>query len=364
MLNNSNSRNRENISGSPGEKGFTIVELIIAMIVFLIVTGSVYGVLLIAQRSRTQVNQQVQLTKNVRLALNIVGRDTFNAGFGYPLKDSVNLRDNRFAAVVGVPVDTGDAADTIPPVIAGDNINNNTFAAPATTTDQVTFLFKDSTFNLLPTAGPADKQVSTALNIDAVCTTCATNQVTIAGSNSSCAVNDIFVIAGKSGSTLGVVTEVSTSGDNVVKFGSTDVLGFNQNGTPTILSLIATPASMQRVKMTTYFVTVDGTLTRREFANTSTATTANYYVDEPLVYGVENFQIQYILADGTLSDNPSAGPNGTAGDDDDTQKLLSTVRQIRFTVNAKTTDLDSAGRPYRVTMTSTFATRNLGYNPS
>ncbi len=364
MLNNSNSRTRENTSGKSGETGFTIIELIIAMIIFLIVTGSIYGVLLVAQRSRTTVNQQVQLTKNVRLALNIVGRDTFNAGYGYPLKDSVNLRDNRFATVIGVPVDTDNAADTIPPVIAGNNINNNTFAAPATSTDQVTFLFKDSTFNLLPTAGLADQQVSTALNIATICASCATNQVTILGGASSCAVNDVFVIAGKSGSTLGVVTEVSTSGDNVVKFGGTDVLGFNQSGTSSLLSLLNTPASMQRVKIATYFVTVDGILTRREFANTSTATTANNYVDEPLVYGVEDFQIQYILADGTLSDNPSAGPNGIAGDGDDNQKLLSTVRQIRFTINAKTTDLDAAGRPFRVTMTSTFATRNLGYNPN
>ncbi len=111
--------------------------------------------------------------------------------------------------------------------------------------------------------------------------------------------------------------------------------------------------------MVTYFVTADGILTRREFANIQPTVA---FVDEPLVYGVENFQIKYVMDDGTLVDNPSAGPNGIAGDGDDDQSDLSAVRQIRFTVYARTTERNAQGQAVRVSMTSTFSTRNLGYD--
>lgn len=111
--------------------------------------------------------------------------------------------------------------------------------------------------------------------------------------------------------------------------------------------------------MVTYFVTPDGTLTRREFAN---RTPVANFIDEPLVYGVENFQIRYVMDDGTVSDNPSAGLNGIAGDADDTPANLAAVRQIRYTVNVRSTEKNVANQPYRVNQTSTFSTRNLGYD--
>ena len=111
--------------------------------------------------------------------------------------------------------------------------------------------------------------------------------------------------------------------------------------------------------MITYFVASDGTLTRREFANILPAVA---FVDEPLVYGVDNFQIQYVMDDGTLSDNPGAGPDGIAGTADDNQANLAAVRQVRYTVSVRSIELNSAGQPYRDSLTSTFSTRNLGYD--
>ena len=61
-------------------------------------------------------------------------------------------------------------------------------------------------------------------------------------------------------------------------------------------------------------------------------------------------------------DNPSAGPDGIPGNADDVQNNLDAVRQIRFTVNVRSLELNAARQPYRSTMTSTFSTRNLGYD--
>ncbi|MEJ7623179.1 MAG: hypothetical protein WKF34_04240, partial [Pyrinomonadaceae bacterium] len=84
----------------------------------------------------------------------------------------------------------------------------------------------------------------------------------------------------------------------------------------------------------------------------------------PMVYGVEDFQIQYVMDDGTLSNNPSAGTDGIAGTADDTPSNLAAVRQVRFTISVRSIENDQRGQPYRATMTSTFGTRNLGYDAS
>jgi len=362
MQNNSNSTRAGVAIARRHEQGFSLLELVIAMIIFLIVTTAIYGVLQLAQRNRLLVNQQVQSTKNVRFALNLIGRDTYNAGYAYPLNNTVILPDNKISALLNIPNDFDTTRDTVPPIIAGNNLNANTFNSTAgTTTDQVTFLFKDSTFNLV---GAPGSEVSQPLNINAATTTATgiDEIVPISGSNASCRKNDIFLVTGNTGSALSLVTNLN--GTDKVQFSNGDVLGFNQTGSTGTLRGITTPASMQRVKMVTYFVTTDGILTRREYANVPPvgSNPPQNWVDEPIVYGVENFQIKYVMDDGSLSDNPSAGADGTPGTADDMQANLVKVRQIRFTVHVKTTEIDHQGKPYRVNMTSTFSTRNLGYD--
>lgn len=341
-----------------GERGFSLLELVIAMVVFLIVTGTVWGLLRVAQTGRSTVNEQVNLAKNVRLALNIISRDAYNSGYGYPQSSTVLLPDNRISNALGVPPDFDSSRDTVPPIIAGNNISLNTFNTTANTrTDQVTFLYKDSTFNAATgvsqplTINPA---ITTGGGIDEI--------VPFTSSNAACRINDIYIISGNTGSTLALATGMN--GTNAVQFSNGDLLGFNLTGasglirTVTTVTAGTTPSSMYRVKMVTYFVTDDGTLTRREFANILPAVA---YVDMPLVYGIEDFQIQYVMDNGTLSDNPSAGPDGIAGNADDEQANLAAVRQIRFTVSARSFEKNTAGQPYRETMTTTVSTRNLGY---
>ena len=338
------------------EKGFSLLELLVSMVIFMIVTGSIWGLLSAAQRSRSVVNQQVQLAKNVRIGLNLLGRDAYNAGYGYPLKSTVVLPDNRISTRLGVPNDFDTLRDTVPPIVAGNNITVNTFnTVPNIRTDQVTFLFRDPTFNLV---GTAPNQVSTPLAISSATTTTGGIVQIASGTNAACRINDIYILTGTTGSTLGLSTGLN--GSNAIQFANADLLGFNQTAALGQLNGI-TATSIYRVSMVTYFVTADGILTRREFANLLPAVES---VDEPLVYGVENFQIQYVMDDGTLSDNPSAGADGVAGNGDDVQANLDAVRQIRFTVSVRSIELNSAGQPYRETMITTYSTRNLGYDAS
>jgi len=347
-------------ASAKSQAGFTLIELLASMVIFMVVSASIYGVLEIARQSRGAVSNQVQLTKSVRLGINLVGRDTYNAGFGYPLKNTVVLRDNRIATLLGIPVDVDSSRDTVPPIIAGNQIQVNSFNQTlGTRTDQVTFLFKDSSFNL---NGAPGREVSQPLNVNAATTTGTgiDEIVPLSGSNTNCRVNDLYLVTGSSGATLAVVTALS--GSNRVQFANGDLLGFNQTGTTGPLRSITTPASIIKVKMVTYHVTTDGTLMRREYINVPPPATA--FVDEPLVYGVENFQITYIMDSGLEVNNPSAGPDGIAGNVDDDQTDLAAVRQIRVSISARTTELDARGQPVQVTETATFSTRNLGYDAS
>ena len=360
MQTNSIPFNLKEVKSHGSEAGFSMLELIIAMIIFLVVTGSIWGLLRVAQQGRAVVNQQVDLAKNVRLGLNVISRDTYNAGFGYPLRNTVVMPDNRISSLLGIPGDADTTRDTVPPIIAGNNITLNNYNTVANIrTDQVTFLFKDSTFNLV---GAGANAVSQTLNINAATTNGSgiDEIVPISGVNTACRVNDIYLVTGNTGSTLGLATALS--GTDKVQFSNGDVLGFNLTGSTGPLRGITLPASMTRVRMVTYFVASDGTLTRREYANATPVVPAVAFVDEPLVYSVENFQIQYVMDDGSLNDNPSAGPDGIAGNADDTQANLAAVRQIRFTISVRSIELNSAGQPYRETMSSTFSTRNLGYD--
>lgn len=354
------SKKTEQISNVSGNRqaGYSMIELLAAMVVFLVVTGSIFGVLQVARQSRGAVNNQVQLTKSVRLGLNLIGRDTYNAGYGYPLKNAVVIRNNRIGPLLGIPSDTDTTRDMVPPIIAGNNITVNTYnQTPNVRTDQITFLFKDSTFNLI---GAAGSEVSQPLNINAATTssTGVDEIVPVTGSNASVRINDLILVTGNNGSALGVVTGLS--GTNKIQFANNDLLGFNLAGSGGTFRNITTPASLVRVNMITYYVTADGILVRREYANQPPPGAA--FIDEPLVYGVENFQVQYVMDNGTLLDNPGAGPNGIPGDADDDLTNLAAIRQVRVTISARTVELDSRGQPVQVTETTTFSTRNLGYD--
>jgi prepilin-type N-terminal cleavage/methylation domain-containing protein len=349
---------KNSLPGRP-QGGFSLIELMVSMVLFLIVSTAVWGVLRIGLNSRKVVSKKVDVAKTVRVALNTLGRDTLNAGYGYPLGSTVVLTDNRITTLLGIPNDSDASRDTVPPIIAGNQVTVDNYNPTANKTDQVTFLFKDNAFNV---SGSGATAVSLPLNINAATTNSSgiDEIVPISGSNSACRVNDLYLITGNTGSTLAVATALS--GTNKLQFSNGDVLGINVAGTTGPLRSITTPASIVRVKMVTYFVASDGTLIRREYANRGAGSPA--YEDVPLVYNVENFQIKYVMNDGSLSDNPSAGPDGIPGTSDDTQANLTAIRQVRFTVGARTQELDAAGRPFVESMTVTYSTRNLGYDAS
>lgn len=83
----------------------------------------------------------------------------------------------------------------------------------------------------------------------------------------------------------------------------------------------------------------------------------------PLAYNIEDMQIEYVLDDGTTTEIPSAGPDGLVGTNDDDWQGFNDVRQVQITLRVLSTETDEkTKRPESIKITSTYSTRNLGYD--
>jgi hypothetical protein len=88
-----------------------------------------------------------------------------------------------------------------------------------------------------------------------------------------------------------------------------------------------------------------GTIRRRLYGGSN----AEGFVDQPLSFGVENLQVQYVLDDGSVVDIPES-------------EEMASIRQVRVSVSVRSPDLDpKTNRPFRADITSTFSARNLTY---
>ena len=169
----------------------------------------------------------------------------------------------------------------------------------------------------------------------------------------------------------------AVNGTNTIDLATGDPLGVNQalNGTGQNGSVLRQCTSSSDTNCTTYSATAkrvflvgykvkpDGTLIRTVYGNNRGAAASAQIQELPLAYNIEDFQISYILDDGTSSPNPSVGPDGLVGTIDDDWQAFNRVRQVFITVKVQSTDIDEkTRRPESITITSTYATRNLEYD--
>lgn len=353
-----------------GQSGFSILELLITTALFIIVTGAVYGMLRVAASDRFMTNQRVEIMQSARTALNAIGRDALNAGNGFP-REGARLPDNAVSTVNGLVVDSNAALDILPPVIPGRLVNPNNLSGA--NTDQITFLYQDLTFN-------------NALPVNITVINASGSQITInpAGpdgilgngddvNNGIFGANNIIMITGLSipagggpgipASAVGMVTAPPGGAANTnVYFATTAPIALNlpgalTSGIPTINSGTRTAT---RVAWIRYRVLQNGTLVRTVVGNIAGAAGTQ---DQPLAYNIEGMAVEYVMADGTTSVNPGAGIDGILGNGDDTPANLFNVRQVRVTLTARSPEPDPRNNQiYRATLTSTFNTRNLGYD--
>jgi hypothetical protein len=122
-------------------------------------------------------------------------------------------------------------------------------------------------------------------------------------------------------------------------------------------------ATLKRFFLVRYMVREDGTLVRTVYGNQRGLTAAEQIQETPIAYNVEDLQIEYIMRDGTVTDDPIAGPDGITGTADDLPGNMNLVRQMNVRISVRSGEVDEqTGRPEVITFSATFSTRNLEYD--
>lgn len=350
------------------QAGFSILELLIAMVIFLVVTGAIYGLLALGRYDRNRTSRRSDVLKNARVAVHMIGRDVLNAGLGYHRRGAI-VPDNFNANQLGVPNDVDSARDMLTSVVIGNNINTNNLSATAgLKTDTIAFAYRDVDFN--------GGNTIDLLGVGAGATS-AIARLTSKTATGAAAVQpyDLYLI--ESDTSQVAIMATAANGSNTFDAASGDPLGLNQplNGTGTNGSLLRQCTSSTDTNCTTYSATAkrfflvsykvksDGTLVRIVYGNNRGAGATSQIQELPMAYNVENFQIRYILDDGSVSDNPSVGPDGIVGTADDDWQGFNRVRQMTISIQVQATEADEkTGKLESISFSSTFATRNLGYD--
>lgn len=345
--------------------GFTFIEIMVAVTIFTIVIAAIYQLLALGRSNRFTVDQNVESIQNVRNAMNLMSRECLNAGVDY-FPVGAQLPDDSLQNILGTAADADSTADFLSPVIAGNDKNANSLSGAMT--DQVTFVYGDDTFTFASNgpdgiAGNADDVNGTQLLLDKN-TNGEEFQVASGYDITPCRTGDIYLIATSGTSpqqALGMCTGTATK---AIKFATTDTLGINKSGGASVLKPLAVSAAVKarltRVVWITFYVSADGTLYRRLYGDYSASGDATSgsgltvastkWFDEPLAFGVENMQLEYLMKDGTVLQSP-------------TSAVSRNVRQIAATITARgTADGSKAGGAVsRTVVTTTFNARNLAY---
>lgn len=350
-----------------GESGFSLLELIVAMTLFLIVTGSIYGLMQLGTYDRNRASRRSDVQKNARVAIHMIGRDVLNAGLAYHRRGAI-VPDNFNSTRLGVPADVDTARDMLTSVVVGNDLNTNNLNPVASArTDTISFAYRDMDFN----AG----NVINLQGVSTVTTTTARLTATTATGAAAVQPYDLFLVESDTSQVLGMAT--AANGSNTFDLTPGDPLGLNQpmNGTGINGSLLRQCTSTTDTNCTTYVATAkriflvsykikaDGTLVRIIYGNNRGQGASAQIQELPLAYNIEDMQIKYVLDNGTTVDNPSVGTDGLVGTLDDDWQGFNRIRQVQVTIKVQSTERDElTDAPEVITLSSTFATRNLEYD--
>ena len=349
-----------NTNCSTHQAGFTIVELVIAVAVFTIVMGSIYGLLEVGRRGRSNTLQRNEILQNARIALNYITRDTINAGVGYPIQGSLMPDDRLNGFGLDVNPDVDPDFDILSPIYSSNNIDT----INGVQTDQVTLAYIDDAFN-----------GGRGLSIDQLAITGANSVLRVRGpsNNGAVTIGDLYLVTGNSGFCL--VTATGLRGTDQVEVSFGDPLGLNQvnaaanSALRNILAIdplcvnctTAVSTSLVRIRLVSYRLSGDGanpngTLIRRVYGGRDAAGNPTNFQDQPLAFGVDNFQIRYVLNDGTLVDSPIRNA---------LLDQFQLVTQVLITVAVSSPEVDArTNQPFRQTLSTVVSTRNLVYERS
>ena len=351
------------------QKGFSLIEAIITILIFLMVMAAIFGVLQAGNQMRDAVSDRSEITANARTAISFIGREVVNAGLGYSKTGGV-VPDNFAFDLLKIPKDKDYFRDLFPGVVAGNNISASDLSVKEEKNDVIAFVSRDLDFN----GGESVKVVEADKLLGSSYLT------TTPGGCAACRKYDLYLLESADG-TQAMAMATAITGGTFITLQENDPINLNRkladhlhqlnpnhphNHAKSLLTECKfgatancfdfTPhATAKRIFLTSYSVDVEGTLIRTTYGNNTGGTAAEQIQAHPLAYGVQNFQVRYLMQDGTLTDDPSLGNTN--------QMKLNEVVQVEIQITIKSeSDQNGFTSTQLINLDSTFSTRNLRYD--
>jgi prepilin-type N-terminal cleavage/methylation domain-containing protein len=301
-------------ASTAGDAGFTLVELLVAMVIVAIVMGATLTALTNAYRATESANGTLGLNNNLRIGMDLIVRDLIQVGQGMPTGRTVQVPNGDGALLIQRPHPQGSACTEWP---AGTTVIPAVTAGPAcgpvingAATDMVTTLAVDSLLDGVPVQSYNVGAHSATVSLPAE----ASGGLDIStGGPDDVRVGDLLMLTKGSLSALAYVTAVS--GGQTFTFGAGDPMNLNQfgdalNGTvddlATTAPIAANSSSVSRIRMITYYLdnTIDPTTPRLvRHMNWGDPNAAVNMRGRTVAFAIENLQLTYDMVDGAT--NPS-----------------------------------------------------------
>lgn len=356
---------------SQNQLGFTLIEMLIAIVIFLIVTSSIYGLLSLGTVSKNRSSRRTDVLKNARAAIHLIGRDALNAGLSYHQAGGL-VPDDFISKTLGLPTDTDTERDILTSVIAGDNLfTNNLQDLPTDRTDIIAFAFRDNQ----DIAANGGDTIKLKTSMEGSAPDVLRIQLGPNSDTSNIKRYDLVLVEASETQVAAVVSTIIDNKNFDLEANDpleinlpADGAGNNRNrlvqcGGPITDNCTDSISSLKRFTWVSYKVKEDGTLVRIVYGNNRNKPRDEQIQEQPLAYNVKDLQFTYVLEDGTVTSNPAAGPDGVAGTPDDRPDDFNRIRQITVTIEVASTENDEqTGKPEIIKLTGTFSARNLEYD--
>jgi prepilin-type N-terminal cleavage/methylation domain-containing protein len=340
------------------QKGFSLVESMVAMTVMLVVMAAVFSLMRDSMKVATVTYEMTDAQQNLRIAHEFISRDLMNAGDG--LENISNIRVPQ--AFVTSYITLNPVTDPSTPGIINlgifttdNNVPANTAitgAVPAanirTATDRQTILEQDRDFlfNNLNSIGLA----ATAINP-------AGSTITIPAGDpmTTFTPGEVYFLTSSAGGTFCTITSINAAARQL-SFVASDPYGLNQPGAVGHIWAISggrtLATSFQRMRMIQYYLTSTGLLIRRVFGVPGAG-----FRESMIAEHVLDVQFVYELATTDAAGNVT--PSATTALATSAQQLA--VRQVEVLVTVETPHAIQNGSRQPLTMTTSTSVRNMQF---
>ncbi|MGH9712506.1 MAG: PilW family protein [Candidatus Acidiferrales bacterium] len=354
------------------QKGFSLIEVMIATAVMLLIMGATLSMLTDAIHANEAVTAMADMQDNLRASMNLMVRDLVQAGGGIPIGGiSVPYTDpanNPSGAPIPPAMNRPSPptkAYTFPVAPAITSVTPGFQLGPTSLgqlTDMVTVIYSDNTLpwsNMPPINNPAGPKCNGTLaatgatiTFDTVTANCAT----LVAGNVSVVPGDLIMLSNNQGGNI--VQLVTAVGGSTLSFAAGDAFGFNSQpaASGTIAQMqtapgVFPPTSATRVWMVTYYIDATTFPGRPQLMRR-----VNFNAPQVLGQVIEGIQVSYDVMNAVATAPPNNARNIIAPDSPNQ------IRKINLYLMARSENPYSVTRQYfRANLLTQVGLRGLSF---